>query len=1067
MNKKTNFAKFADLRKANRSPGKSFAEFGGYTGAALNETEKKLLQDYIKKNGPLGGHPAPGSIIDPEGEGKEFNYESIQKEEDKLIEQEENDAGYAFGGVVDPKDRYSYSYPQPGRGQKEFEDILRNNPRTPLPSHDANGLPNYKTIQQSPINSSISKPKTKVMGGLPAGSPEPGLSVGVDYWNYHRPDGPGKGKNRSFNLPGFEPDRDPLYPRGKSYDSSGTLEPPQTYGTPDLTHTNPPEQTIGRLNKPVRNTAYQDGGVVDEQAFQQWYSNYAGQQGLDPNPDDPRHFYDYRGAFASGAQPDASGHMPSQFKTEGHPRMVIDGVNTKTGQSARSMYKPGSKERAELLKFVLRKKKYAKGGIVRAEDGVVVPPAFDDTMYSPEIREAMRAMRGRTKTTPEGLQEEQSLQQQADLQTQLNPGMAASYKQAYEAENPPEPSFFEQNVQPDMDLQIERQTSSIPPMGKNTGSVAGRTLAHAPGMTTEEAPMATGVIPNRAPATVELPAGASNKVDVAQETPEAPGSTKPIPQMSEEGYLATKKRESGSAKEPYKVVNQGGYAGAWQMGTETLEDLGYVKKGTSATYQKGGVNEGKNINDALNDPSNWTGKDKVNSKDDFLNSPEKQDKIARESFADLSEGLERNGLFSYVGKTFKGVPITSDGLIAAAHGIGMTNLIRSLNSDNDFADGNDFKLSERLADYAPKGSVSTEGTGGGQPSMALSQAAPDQPTSDQSKPEDPMTTMLKQYMAQRQGYKADVADARRRQGLIAALNAIGDASRGIASGSVQAKGGLPMTQPKWDSKVPSLADMGVVKPETADLTMMKAFMPKTMTEGEKGRLSLAREQFEATEKNRKTLADDRDESRKLAEQNLALKEAKVARLEPKEREEYQRKMNQAEAISRIEELFEIATKKGDPTSRLAELKLKAQSYFPGYKQSKDLLALKAASDKELFAYVKAISGAQFSAAEFTAYKEIIPTIGDNPVGFRTKLDGLKHNYGVDKRNFITSLRETGKDVDALSWGNKPIQQTANPETTFQYQGQKYNSGDTFSVGGKLHQVTKDPVTGKLKAFPVK
>lgn len=69
-----------------------------------------------------------------------------------------------------------------------------------------------------------------------------------------------------------------------------------------------------------------------EQAFQSWYAGHAKAQGLNPNPDDPQHFYDYRAAYRAGATPSPDGHWPSQFKLEGHPRMIIDGVNTKTGQ---------------------------------------------------------------------------------------------------------------------------------------------------------------------------------------------------------------------------------------------------------------------------------------------------------------------------------------------------------------------------------------------------------------------------------------------------------------------------------------------------------------------------------------------------------------------------------------------------------------------------------------------------------------------------------------------------------------------------------------------------------------
>lgn len=65
--------------------------------------------------------------------------------------------------------------------------------------------------------------------------------------------------------------------------------------------------------------------------FNTWYSKNAKKHKLNPNPDDPKHFYDYRAAYKAGvAGPDGTGHWPSKFKKEGHPRMFINGVNTKT-----------------------------------------------------------------------------------------------------------------------------------------------------------------------------------------------------------------------------------------------------------------------------------------------------------------------------------------------------------------------------------------------------------------------------------------------------------------------------------------------------------------------------------------------------------------------------------------------------------------------------------------------------------------------------------------------------------------------------------------------------------------
>lgn len=80
-----------------------------------------------------------------------------------------------------------------------------------------------------------------------------------------------------------------------------------------------------------------DAPTFNEDSFQRDYKSYASKQRLSPNPDDPEHFYNYRGYYkkAGGFYPDAEGHLPSEFKTDGHPRMVVDGINTKTGMPPR------------------------------------------------------------------------------------------------------------------------------------------------------------------------------------------------------------------------------------------------------------------------------------------------------------------------------------------------------------------------------------------------------------------------------------------------------------------------------------------------------------------------------------------------------------------------------------------------------------------------------------------------------------------------------------------------------------------------------------------------------------
>jgi len=70
------------------------------------------------------------------------------------------------------------------------------------------------------------------------------------------------------------------------------------------------------------------------------YSKHARDLHLDPNPYAKEHYYDYEQAYRKGKlQPDpVSKHWSSEFKLEGHPRMVLTDpktgkkFNTKTGK---------------------------------------------------------------------------------------------------------------------------------------------------------------------------------------------------------------------------------------------------------------------------------------------------------------------------------------------------------------------------------------------------------------------------------------------------------------------------------------------------------------------------------------------------------------------------------------------------------------------------------------------------------------------------------------------------------------------------------------------------------------
>ena len=90
------------------------------------------------------------------------------------------------------------------------------------------------------------------------------------------------------------------------------------------------ERVRGKLNPPQESTLLRPD---EEVAFQDWYASHSRTLGLDPNPDpSERNRYDYRGAWAAGAEPDESRHWPSEFKLEGHPNLIVQGVDTRTGE---------------------------------------------------------------------------------------------------------------------------------------------------------------------------------------------------------------------------------------------------------------------------------------------------------------------------------------------------------------------------------------------------------------------------------------------------------------------------------------------------------------------------------------------------------------------------------------------------------------------------------------------------------------------------------------------------------------------------------------------------------------
>ena len=83
-----------------------------------------------------------------------------------------------------------------------------------------------------------------------------------------------------------------------------------------------PQQTLYYLSAPI--PLRKEKTVLsssEESAFQKWYKENEVPRGMNPNPDDPLHYYDIRGAWKEGMTrgPGAEGHWDDKYKMEGSP----------------------------------------------------------------------------------------------------------------------------------------------------------------------------------------------------------------------------------------------------------------------------------------------------------------------------------------------------------------------------------------------------------------------------------------------------------------------------------------------------------------------------------------------------------------------------------------------------------------------------------------------------------------------------------------------------------------------------------------------------------------------------
>lgn len=120
---------------------------------------------------------------------------------------------------------------------------------------------------------------------------------------------------------------------------------------------------------------------------------------------------------------------------------------------------------------------------------------------------------------------------------------------------------------------------------------------------------------------------------------------------------ALRQRESGNN---YKAVNSYGYLGAYQFGEAALIDLGYVPR------------DGNNYDNVFS--SGFLGKNGINSRQAFLDSPREQDAAAVAWFSLLWGRIRAADLEFYAGQTLNGVLLTKSGMLAAVHLLGTGGL---------------------------------------------------------------------------------------------------------------------------------------------------------------------------------------------------------------------------------------------------------------------------------------------------------------------------------------------------------------------------------------------------------
>jgi len=164
-----------------------------------------------------------------------------------------------------------------------------------------------------------------------------------------------------------------------------------------------------------------------------------------------------------------------------------------------------------------------------------------------------------------------------------------------------------------------------------------------------------------------------------------------------QNYAATLKdallfRESSG---DYSKVNDIGYAGGFQFGAQALETIGYLKKGSSGAG-----------NSALDDPSNWTGKGGVSSKEEFLANKRVQDTAFQENTDFNLRVLKNKGTV-----TDDTSPQDVLGYLAASHVLGATKASKDLAATDAYGTSGQEYFDLGVAAFSGAGGVSFASAG--------------------------------------------------------------------------------------------------------------------------------------------------------------------------------------------------------------------------------------------------------------------------------------------------------------------------------------------------------------------